>query len=300
HRAGNDPVKNAELPSLRHLRMFEAVARLESVSRAALEVNRSQPAVTQALAKLERTLGVHLIERRHSGSYLTDFGRIVLLRTQRLFALIELALTQPLVGAPFADTARLGPIVERLTSNHVACLIAIADGGTVSSARRGTNVTPRTLSRSAREIELIVGRRITRRSAQGTNLTQGGVELARQLRVAIKEMDYAQEEIAAARGEAQTTISIGAMPQCAMLVLASAIDEFMRCEPAAQIRIAHGPYDLLLGDLRMGRIDFLFGVLRRPEWASDVDEEALFDAPYAIIARRNHPLSRKRTLELDD
>ena len=34
--------------------------------------------------------------------------------------------------------------------------------------------------------------------------------------------------------------------------------------------------------------------------ASDVDEEALFDAPYAIIARRNHPLSRKRTLELDD
>ena len=119
------PVKNAELPSLRHLRMFEAVARLESVSRAALEVNRSQPAVTQALAKLERTLGVHLIERRHSGSYLTDFGRIVLLRTQRLFALIELALTQPLVGAP---VRRYGtPWTHRRTAHLEPCSLPDRD-----------------------------------------------------------------------------------------------------------------------------------------------------------------------------
>ena len=48
------------LPSLRHLRMFEAVARLESLSRAAAEVNRSQPAVTQALANLEKTFGATL------------------------------------------------------------------------------------------------------------------------------------------------------------------------------------------------------------------------------------------------
>jgi DNA-binding transcriptional LysR family regulator len=90
------------------------------------------------------------------------------------------------------------------------------------------------------------------------------------------------------------------MPQCATLVLASAIEEFVRRKPLAQIQVAHGPYAFLLNDLRMGKIDFLFGVLRKPEWATDVKEEPLFDAPYAIIARKNHPLSRKKTIRLDD
>ena len=41
-------------PSVRYLRIFEAVARLESVTRASADVGLTQPAVTQAIAKLER------------------------------------------------------------------------------------------------------------------------------------------------------------------------------------------------------------------------------------------------------
>jgi hypothetical protein len=44
-----DPMAPHDLPSLRHLRAFEAAARLESVSGAAREVNLSQPALTQSL-----------------------------------------------------------------------------------------------------------------------------------------------------------------------------------------------------------------------------------------------------------
>jgi hypothetical protein len=38
-----------KLPSLRQLRTFEAVSRLESVSAAAREINLSQPGITQAI-----------------------------------------------------------------------------------------------------------------------------------------------------------------------------------------------------------------------------------------------------------
>jgi len=288
----------ADVPSLRHLRMFETVARLESVSRAAVEVGRSQPAVTQALAKIERSLGVELIERRHAGSYLTASGQIFLLRNQRLFARVERALAEPLVGAPFVDHARLRPVMGRLSSNHVLCLVGMAPDRAAAALR--TAVTTRTLLRSVREVERILDRRITRHGAHGTSLNPAGVELARQLHLALKEIEYAREEIAAARGVAQATISIGAMPQCATIVLTSAIEELMRRVPGAQVKVASGPYDLLLGELRSGKLDLLFGVLRKPDWATDVDEEALFEAPYAIIVRKQHPLARKRRLSLDD
>ena len=46
-----------EIPSLRQLRAFEAVARLESVSAAARDIHLSQPGVSQAIGALEKGLG---------------------------------------------------------------------------------------------------------------------------------------------------------------------------------------------------------------------------------------------------
>jgi DNA-binding transcriptional LysR family regulator len=60
--------------------------------------------------------------------------------------------------------------------------------------------------------------------------------------------------------------------------------------PGAEIRIIEEPYEQLLSHLRSGDIDFLFSVLRRPDWATDVVETRLFDEPYVIVMRPQHPL----------
>ena len=62
--------------SIRHLKVFDSVGQLHGVRRASEECHLSQPAVTQAMAKLEQQMGVTLLERRPSGSYLNEFGRI--------------------------------------------------------------------------------------------------------------------------------------------------------------------------------------------------------------------------------
>jgi DNA-binding transcriptional LysR family regulator len=68
--------------------------------------------------------------------------------------------------------------------------------------------------------------------------------------------------------------------------------------PTASVQVIDGHYEALLDDLRAGKLDFLFGVLRRPAWAQDVSEEALFKNPYVVVARTGHPLSRSKTLGL--
>ena len=54
-----------EIPSLRQLRAFEAVARLESISAAAREIHLSQPGVSQA---------IHALEERASGYSCSSVG----------------------------------------------------------------------------------------------------------------------------------------------------------------------------------------------------------------------------------
>lgn len=64
-----------DLPSLSRLRPFEAAARLESFTRAAIELGLTQTAVSKQIAALELELGVLLFDRRNRAVFLTDEGR---------------------------------------------------------------------------------------------------------------------------------------------------------------------------------------------------------------------------------
>ncbi len=66
------------------LRIFLAVAEERSFSRAAAKVHRTQPAVSQAVRRLEVDLGEQLFDRSSKSGTLTDAGRMLQNYGQRL------------------------------------------------------------------------------------------------------------------------------------------------------------------------------------------------------------------------
>src|SRR5271155_379089 len=141
---GLNSERGAVTVSFRQLKLFESVARLSSVRRASEECQLSQPAVTQAIAKLEGQIGVSLLERSASGSYLNPLGVIFQRRTERLFAQIEQALIE--LGAPACHVPMMA---SRITRSQIRSLIAIVENGSFAQAAHALGVSPATLSRAA-------------------------------------------------------------------------------------------------------------------------------------------------------
>src|SRR4030095_15115647 len=71
------------------LKMFLAVAQERSFSRAAAKVHRTQPAVSQAVRRLEAAAGEQLFDRSSKNGTLTEAGRVLQNYGQRLVRLAE-------------------------------------------------------------------------------------------------------------------------------------------------------------------------------------------------------------------
>src|SRR5204862_4081576 len=110
------------------LRIFLAVAEERSFSRAAAKVHRTQPAVSQAVRRLEDDLGEQLFDRCSKSGTLPDAGRVLQNYGQRLVRLAEEAESamrelrdlrrgRALIGANEPAIHTLLPLIARFRPN---------------------------------------------------------------------------------------------------------------------------------------------------------------------------------------
>ncbi|MGB9130249.1 MAG: LysR family transcriptional regulator [Thiobacillus sp.] len=104
--------------TLRQFRVFEAVARHLSFSRAAEELHLSQPAVSMQVRGIETILGMRLTEQLGKKIFLTEAGREVLHASQSITARLD-DLQANLAQLRSIDTGRLN-IAATSTVNAVA------------------------------------------------------------------------------------------------------------------------------------------------------------------------------------
>jgi DNA-binding transcriptional LysR family regulator len=116
---------------LAELQVFQAVATEHSFSRAAARLHRTQPAVSQAIRRLEEELGERLFDRSSKSGRLTEAGTILLDYAERLTRLRdeaegavrelqELRRGRVVIGVNEAAVHILLPIVVQFREAHPA------------------------------------------------------------------------------------------------------------------------------------------------------------------------------------
>ncbi len=114
---------------INELKVFVTVAAERSFSKAATRLRRTQPAISQAVRRLEDELGERLFDRSAKDGRLTDAGEVLLEYAQQLMRLTEEADTavrelrdlrrgRVLIGANEAGVHALLPVIARFRERH--------------------------------------------------------------------------------------------------------------------------------------------------------------------------------------
>lgn len=267
--------------NLRHLRAFLAVVDHGSITRAAEICHVSQPAVTQAIRKLERELETELFQRRAQGLFVTEPGAVLARRVRRAFGLLDPTLSE------LAPRLRI-----TATTAQLVALVAVTEAENFTLAARRLGLAQPTVHRAITGLEREIGRALFERTPHGMIATRAAEMLTRATQVAFVELDQGEAELGELLGREVGRLVIGGMPLSRSYILPRAIARFRLRRPKLPIKVLDGPYEDMLTSLRRGEIDFLVGALRNPAPIGDVVQRPLFEDELIIVCGKDHPLRR--------
>ncbi len=255
--------------NIRHYAAFAATVRHGSVTRAARAVNLTQPALTQAIARLEAELGCVLFERGSGGMAPTEPARLLAPRA-------EAAIAQ--IGSP------------RVTGTQVRAFLALARSGSYAGAAESTGLSAASLHRAVADLAVALGTRLVDRRGRRVLLTPQGERRARGFGLAMAELRSGLAEVAAWQGKAAGRIVVGAMPLSRARWLPETILRFHSGHPGVAIAVVEGSHAELAGPLRDGEIDLMLGALREGAVLEDLRQEPVFEDSPQLVMRAGHPL----------
>lgn len=141
----NDRVKRRL--KLRDLDILAALVGTGSMGKAASRLNVSQPAVSKAIAELERALGVRLVDRSRRGITPTPYGLALAKRSAAIFNDLRLGMHElDFLADPTRGEIRIGatepiaaailtPVIDRLSRKHHQLVFHAVTGDTAALYR---------------------------------------------------------------------------------------------------------------------------------------------------------------------
>jgi len=184
----------------------------------------------------------------------------------------------------------------KLHDLHV--LMTVVQVGSMNKAATLLGTTQPAISRSIAELELALGVRLLDRHQRGVEPTEFGRALLAcgmavfdELRQGVKNIEFLADPAA---GE----VRIGCSPVLSASFVSVVVDRLSRRHPRLVFHLVTADGEALHRDLHERKVDLL--VTRR--WAPITDErlnfEFLVSDSYVVAAGVQHPLSRRRSIEL--
>lgn len=283
--------------NVRHLDALLQVRQLGSVSLAARAVNLSQPALAQAIGKLEQLLSARLFDRHPAGVSPTEAGLHFIDRTRRALRYLERGTQQIRRGA---HMPAIPHIERRITMSQLRALVSVVATSSYAGAAAQTGLSQPSLHRAMRELQAVVEVPLLMRAGRAIRPTDAAERLVHFVRLMLAELRAGTEEVAAMDSEPSGHVRVGVLPVARARFLPAVLADFCAQHPAASVEVIEGPYAELLSRLRQGDMDLLIGSYRESVPARDVIQEILFDDALSVVGRAGHPLQGKRALSTED
>jgi DNA-binding transcriptional LysR family regulator len=193
--------------------------------------------------------------------------------------------------------------MAELSLTGMRVLREVAARGSFTAAAESLGYTQSAVSRQVAGLEGAAGTPLFERTARGVRLTDAGVALLRRAGTVLDEVDAAQRELEGMSELATGTLHVGAIPTAVAALLPRALRAFRDQHPGVEVSLREGGTASQIRRLVSGSADAaVIGVLPGRQVPRDnrLALEHLIDDPLLLAAGLDHPLARRRTVNIDD
>jgi len=188
---------------------------------------------------------------------------------------------------------------RRLRLKDLHTLQTIAEVGSMAKAANLLALSQPAISKAIADMEHVVGAALLERSSQGVELTESGRILVARGRVIFDEVREGLKDIEAVADPTQGDLRIGAADPLTVVV-AEIIAQLFSKYPRITYQVTVSDATTTLRQLRDRELDVVLTRWNPATTPDDLSYEVLFHSPLAVFANKNHPLVKRRNLNLKD
>lgn len=274
-----------------------------AASLAALNLFRTQSAITRSIRDLEHSLAISLFERHAKGMLLSDLGKVILPRARSVME--ELARIPTLLRRLQQREDQGGENAEPIwlfNERRLQIFLSLYRQHHTLHVAQALDITQSAVSAALKVLEKGAGTSLFHRTPKGMMPTPAGHEIAPGISRALNALHHIPEEITAYKGVFTGSVRVGALPLSRARLLPQAMIKLIARHPGIKIVTNESGFTALVAELRAGDIDFIIGALRNEETLVDIHSEMLFGEELILLARPDHPLAGRavKNQELSD
>ncbi len=188
----------------------------------------------------------------------------------------------------------------RVHLRQISCFVEVARNGGIKRAAAALNISQPGVTKTIRELEDALGVALFDRVPTGVTLTPYGDALLRHAMPAIAELNTGLSEIEALKISAEGQIRVGGSHLTMSRLLPVAVARLKRQRPQLSVSVIPGTYEQLVPELRMGRLDMIFGRRGDPAEMAGLTFQTFFQDRLVIVALPDHPAAKRYRVELSD
>ncbi|MBL8550564.1 MAG: LysR family transcriptional regulator [Hyphomonadaceae bacterium] len=288
--------------SLRHLKSVLCLSRTRSLSAAANELRRSQPAVSRAVSTLESVLGVAIFSRTSAGFQPTPEGEALITRAASIAAILaELGEEYAGFHKHPRNPSTIPFFSMDISAKRLQHLCVLNDKENLQVAATAAGLSISAFYKIIHDLELQLDLSLFAHLPKGRVIAVGfGERLCERARLVLSEVEHALGDIQSVRGFINGRVRIGALPSIRPLLLPHAIGRLTKKYPLLSVVIEDGHYSEMARALVRGEIDVIAGGTRSSIGRHDLITEFLIDDQICVFASADHDLTRLSAISAED
>lgn len=178
---------------------------------------------------------------------------------------------------------------RRIKFRHLEAFIGIARAKSLKRAAEALNLTQPAVSKTLKELEVILGVTLMERGRAGVQLRPEGEVFLQFAEQSVSALRNGLASIGGAAGGG--ALSVGALPSVAAQLLPRAVGLFRNSAPDVVLHIREGSHAFLTDLLRNGALDLVVGRLGSPTSMTGLSFTQLREEKVVIVVAPGHPLA---------